>query len=359
MIDRFLGLFSLDLGIDLGTANTLVAVRNKGIVINEPSWVAIDRKTRQVKAVGAEAKEMVGRTPARIVAIRPLRDGVISDFEVTEAMLRYFIEKAHSRNLLNVPRPRVVIGIPSGVTEVEKRAVYDAALSAGAREAFLIEEPMAAAVGAGLPVMEAQGSLVVDIGGGTTEVAVFSLGGIVVSRSIRVAGDEMDEDVINYARQKYNLLIGERMAEKVKIAIGSAYSLPEEKTMTLRGRNLVTGLPEAVEVSSIEIREAISGSISTIIETVRATLDETPPELVADLMESGIALAGGGALIQGIVERIADETNIHTWIAEDPLTCVARGAEAVLEKLDELSPILVGLERRSTSAATTSVRRVA
>ncbi len=359
IIDRFLGLFSLDLGIDLGTANTLVAVRNKGIVINEPSWVAIDRKTRQVKAVGAEAKEMVGRTPARIVAIRPLRDGVISDFEVTEAMLRYFIEKAHSRNLLNVPRPRVVIGIPSGVTEVEKRAVYDAALSAGAREAFLIEEPMAAAVGAGLPVMEAQGSLVVDIGGGTTEVAVFSLGGIVVSRSIRVAGDEMDEDVINYARQKYNLLIGERMAEKVKIAIGSAYSLPEEKTMTLRGRNLVTGLPEAVEVSSIEIREAISGSISTIIETVRATLDETPPELVADLMESGIALAGGGALIQGIVERIADETNIHTWIAEDPLTCVARGAEAVLEKLDELSPILVGLERRSTSAATTSVRRVA
>ena len=359
IIDRFLGLFSLDLGIDLGTANTLVAVRNKGIVINEPSWVAIDRKTRQVKAVGAEAKEMVGRTPARIVAIRPLRDGVISDFEVTEAMLLYFIEKAHSRNLLNVPRPRVVIGIPSGVTEVEKRAVYDAALSAGAREAFLIEEPMAAAVGAGLPVMEAQGSLVVDIGGGTTEVAVFSLGGIVVSRSIRVAGDEMDEDVINYARQKYNLLIGERMAEKVKIAIGSAYSLPEEKTMTLRGRNLVTGLPEAVEVSSIEIREAISGSISTIIETVRATLDETPPELVADLMESGIALAGGGALIQGIVERIADETNIHTWIAEDPLTCVARGAEAVLEKLDELSPILVGLERRSTSAATTSVRRVA
>jgi rod shape-determining protein MreB len=361
IIDRMLGLFSLDLGIDLGTANTLVAVRNKGIVINEPSWVAIDRKTRQVKAVGAEAKEMVGRTPARIVAIRPLRDGVISDFEVTEAMLRYFIEKAHSRSAFSVPRPRVVIGIPSGVTEVEKRAVYDAARSAGAREAFLIEEPMAAAVGAGLPVMEAQGSLIVDIGGGTTEVAVFSLGGIVVSRSIRVAGDEMDEDVINYARQKYNLLIGERMAEKVKIAIGSAYSLPEEKTMTLRGRNLVTGLPEAVEVSSIEIREALSNSIGTIVETVRATLDETPPELVADLMETGIALAGGGALMQGLVERIADETNIHTWIAEDPLTCVARGAEAVLEKLDELAPVLVGLERNSTSQAspTTSVRRIA
>jgi rod shape-determining protein MreB and related proteins len=360
LLNRFLGLFSLDLGIDLGTANTLVAVRNKGIVINEPSWVAIDRKTRRVQAVGAEAKEMVGRTPARIVAIRPLRDGVISNFEVTEAMLRYFIEKAHSRNLFNVPRPRVVIGIPSGVTEVEKRAVHDAALSAGAREAFLIEEPMAAAIGAGLPVMEAQGSLVVDIGGGTTEVAVFALGGIVVSRSIRVAGDEMDEDVIAYARQKYNLLIGERMAEKIKIAIGSAYSLPEEKNMMLRGRNLVTGLPEAVEVSSIEIREALANSVNTIVETVRSTLDETPPELVADLMETGIALAGGGALLQGLVERIADETNIHTWIAEDPLTCVARGAESVLEKIDDLAPVLVGLERKSTSQpATTSVRRVA
>jgi rod shape-determining protein MreB len=303
---------------------------------------------------------MVGRTPARIVAIRPLRDGVISDFEVTEAMLRYFIEKAHSRNLFNVPRPRVVIGIPSGVTEVEKRAVSDAALSAGAREAHLIEEPMAAAVGAGLPVTEAQGSLVVDIGGGTTEVAVFALGGIVVSRSIRVAGDEMDEDIINYARSKYNLLIGERMAEKVKIAIGSAFPLPEEKSMTLRGRNLVTGLPEAVEVSSIEIREALANSVSTIVDTVRSTLDETPPELVADLMETGIALAGGGSLLQGLVERIADETNIHTWIAEDPLTCVARGAEAVLEDFDELRLVLVGLERKSTSiAATVGSRRAA
>ena len=360
IIDRFLGLFSLDLGIDLGTANTLVAVRGQGIVINEPSWVAINRKTRQVLAVGAEAKEMVGRTPAKIVAIRPLRDGVISDFEITEAMLDYFIKKAHSRHLFNIPRPRVVIGIPSGVTEVEKRAVYDAARSAGAREVYLIEEPMAAAIGAGLPVTEAQGSLIVDIGGGTTEVAVFSLGGIVVSRSIRVAGDEMDEDLINYARQKYNLLIGERMAEKIKIAIGSAFPLPEEKTMTLRGRNLVTGLPEAVEVSSIEIREALSNSVNTIVETVRSTLDETPPELVADLMETGIALSGGGALLQGLVERIADETNIHTWIAEDALTCVARGAEQVLARLDDLSQVLVGLERNSTSRAlTTSARRVA
>ncbi len=360
IIDRFLGLFSLDLGIDLGTANTLVAVRGQGIVINEPSWVAVNRKTRQVLAVGAEAKEMVGRTPAKIVAIRPLRDGVISDFEITEAMLDYFIRKAHSRNLFNIPRPRAVIGIPSGVTEVEKRAVHDAALSAGAREVYLIEEPMAAAIGAGLPVTEAHGSLVVDIGGGTTEVAVFALGGIVVSRSVRVAGDEMDEDIVNYARQKYNLLIGERMAEKIKIAIGSAFPLPEEKTMTLRGRNLVTGLPEAVEVSSIEVREALAGSVDTIVEAVRSTLDETPPELVADLMETGIALAGGGALLQGLAERIADETNIHTWIAEDSLTCVARGAEAVLTNLDDLRQVLVGLERKSTSQPVqSSARRVA
>ena len=350
-LDRILGLFSLDLGIDLGTANTLVAVRNKGIVINEPSWVAIDRKSRQVLAVGAEAKEMVGRTPNKIVAIRPLRDGVISDFEITEAMLDNFIKKAHSRSLFNIPRPRVVIGIPSGVTEVEKRAVYDAARSAGAREVFLIEEPMAAAIGAGMPVTEAHGSLIVDIGGGTTEVAVFALGGIVVSRSIRVAGDEMDEDIINYARQKYNLLIGERMAEKIKISIGSAFPLPEEKTMSLRGRNLVTGLPESVEISSIEVREALSNSVNTIIETIRSTLDETPPELVADLMETGIGMAGGGSMLQGLVERVADETNIHTWLAEDPLTCVARGAEAVLEKLDDLARVLVGLERTTASRA--------
>jgi rod shape-determining protein MreB len=361
IIDRFLGLFSLDLGIDLGTANTLVSVRNKGIVINEPSWVAVNRKTRQVLAVGSEAKEMVGRTPAKIVAIRPLRDGVISDFEITENMLDYFIRKAHQRSFLNVHRPRVVIGIPSGVTEVEKRAVYDAAMSAGAREVYLIEEPMAAAIGAGLPVTEAHGSLVVDVGGGTTEVAVFALGGIVVSRSIRVAGDEMDEDIVNYARQKYNLLIGDRMAEKIKIAIGSAFPLPEEKTMTLRGRNLVTGLPEAVEVSSIEIREALSNSVNTIVETVRTTLDETPPELVADLMETGIAMAGGGSLLQGLVERVADETNVHTWLAEDPLTCVARGAESVLQNLDELKQVLVGLERNSTArspSAGTSIQRV-
>ncbi|MBI3242360.1 MAG: rod shape-determining protein MreC [Chloroflexi bacterium] len=286
-LNWLLGLFSLDIGIDLGTANTLVYVRNKGIVINEPSWVAIDKKTRRPLAIGAEAKELAGRTPANIVAVRPIRDGVISEFEITQAMLEYFIAKAHEQSIVPIPRPRVVIGIPSGVTEVEKRAVYDAAVAAGARESYLIEEPMAAALGAGLPVGEARGTMVVDIGGGTTEVAVFSMGGIVVSRSLRVAGDEMDTDIITYARNKYNLLIGERMAERVKVTVGSAYPLREEKTITLRGRNLVSGLPESVEVSSIEVREALSGSVQTIIDSLKETIDETPPEIIADLMETG------------------------------------------------------------------------
>ena len=347
-LNALLGLFSLDIGIDLGTATTLVNVRGKGIIINEPSWVAIDKKTRQPLAIGLEAREMVGRTPADIVAIRPLRDGVISEFEITEAMLKHFIAKAHDHMLLRVPRPRVVVGIPSGVTEVEKRAVYDATISAGAREAYLIEEPMAAAIGAGLPVTEPRGSMIIDIGGGTTEVAVFALGGIVVSRSIRVAGDEMDEDIIQYARSKYNLLIGERMAERVKIAIGSAFPLPEEKTMTLRGRNMITGLPGSVEVSSIEIREALSNSVNTIVDTVKQTLDETPPELISDLMESGICMAGGGSLLHGLAERIADEVKLRVWVAEDPMTCVARGAGAVLEDLDNLRKVLVGLQRGST-----------
>lgn len=347
-LNALLGLFSLDIGIDLGTATTLVNVRGKGIIINEPSWVAIDKKTRQPLAIGLEAREMVGRTPANIVAIRPLRDGVISEFEITEAMLKHFIRKAHDHMLLRVPRPRVVVGIPSGVTEVEKRAVYDATLSAGAREAYLIEEPMAAAIGAGLPVTEPRGSMIIDIGGGTTEVAVFALGGIVVSRSIRVAGDEMDEDIIQYARNKYNLLIGERMAERVKIAIGSAFPLPEEKTITLRGRNMITGLPGSVEVSSIEIREALANSVNTIVDTVKQTLDETPPELISDLMESGICMAGGGSLLHGLAERIADEVKLRVWVAEDPMTCVARGAGAVLEDLDNLRKVLTGLQRGST-----------
>lgn len=348
-LDWLFGLFSLDIGIDLGTANTLVNVRNRGIVINEPSWVAIDKKTRRPLAIGAEAKELAGRTPANIVAVRPIRDGVISEFEITQAMLEYFIAKAHEQSIVPIPRPRVVCGIPSGVTEVEKRAVYDAAMAAGAREAYLIEEPMAAAIGAGLPVAEARGTMIVDIGGGTTEVAVFSMGGIVVSRSLRVAGDEMDSDLVAYARNKYNLLIGERMAERVKIAIGSAYPLREEKTMTLRGRNLVTGLPEAVEVSSIEVREALSTSVQTIVDVLKETIDETPPEIIADLMETGICMAGGGSQLHGLSQRLSDELKVRVWVAEDPMTCVARGAGRILEDLEHLKRFLVGLQRGSTS----------
>jgi rod shape-determining protein MreB len=347
-LNWLMGFFSLDIGIDLGTANTLVNVRGKGIVINEPSWVAIEKRSRQPLAIGAEAKEMVGRTPANVIAVRPLRDGVISEFEITQAMLEYFIGKAHEQSIVPVPRPRVVIGIPSGVTEVEKRAVYDAAMSAGARESFLIEEPVAAALGAGLPVSEIIGSMIVDIGGGTSEVAIMSMGGVVVSRSLRVAGDEMDEDIVQYMRNKYNLSIGLRMAEQAKIAIGSAYHLPEEKTMTVRGRNLVTGLPEAVEVSSVEIREAIAGSVQTIIDTIKDALDESPPEIVADLMETGVCLAGGGAQVGALDTRLTDELRVRVWVAEDPMSCVARGAGMILEDLDHLSTLLVGLERGST-----------
>jgi rod shape-determining protein MreB and related proteins len=347
-LNWFLGLFSLDIGIDLGTANTLVNVRNKGIVINEPSVVAIEKKTKKVLAIGSEAKEMVGRTPGTIVAIRPLRDGVISDFDVTEQMLHYFIHKVHERMVLRIPRPRVVVGIPSGVTEVEKRAVYDATISAGAREAFLIEEPMAAAIGASLPVSEAQGSMIVDIGGGTTEVAVTSLGGIVVARSIRVAGDEMNEDVINYARQKYNLLIGEQMAEAVKIEAGSAYPLDQERVVMLRGRNLITGLPESIDLSSVELREALRGSVNIIVDTLRQAIDETPPELISDLMEYGVALAGGGALLKGLAQRLSEETKMKVYVAEEPMSCVARGAGMVLENFDILNKTLASMQRGST-----------
>jgi len=342
-ISAFLGLFSHDIGIDLGTANTLVLVRGKSIVINEPSVVAVNKKSKRVLAIGAEAKRMVGRTPANIVAVRPLKDGVISDFDVTEQMLKYFIGKVHQQLGL-IPRPRVVVGIPSGVTEVEKMAVHDAARNAGAREAHLIEEPMAAAIGAGLPVTDATGSMIVDIGGGTTEVAVISLGGIVVSRSIRVAGDEMDQEIVLYARQKHNLLIGERMAEEVKIAAGSAYPLPEEKMVTLRGRDLVTGLPKSIEVSSVEIREAISGSVAQIVEAVRTTIEETPPELVSDLMAQGIALAGGGALLAGLDERLSHETKMRVYRADDPLTCVVRGTGEVLEELEILYKVEVPVQ---------------
>lgn len=351
-IDWFLGLFSVDIGIDLGTANTLVHVKNRGIVIDEPSVVAIDKSAKRrnaVKAIGSEAKEMVGRTPAHIVAVRPLQDGVISDFEVTERMIHHFIGKVHGNRLFGGgARPRVVIGIPSGVTEVEKRAVRDAVISAGAREAGLVEEPMAAAIGAGLPVTESIGSMIVDIGGGTTEVAVISLGGIVISRSIRVAGDEMNEDIINYSRQKYNLLIGERMAERCKIEIGSAYPLEQEKTMILRGRNLITGLPEAIEVSSVEIREALSSSVDVIVDAVKGTLDETPPELVADLMEHGVVLAGGGALLQGLAQRLQDETRMHVYVADNPLTSVVVGTGMILEKPEYYKETLTSMQRKAT-----------
>ena len=340
-----LGLFSLDIGIDLGTANTLVLVKGKGIVLNEPSWVAIDKKTKRALAIGAEAKEMVGRTPANVAAIRPLRDGVISEFDITEAMLEYFIGKAHEQSVVPVPRPRVIVGIPSGATEVEKRAVYDAAMAAGARQAYLIEEPTAAAIGAMLPIGEVRGSMIVDIGGGTTELAVYSMGGIVVSRSLRVAGDEMDVDIVNYVRNKYNLLIGERMAERVKISIGSAFPLREEKTTVVRGRNLVSGLPEAVEVSSVEIREALTPSVRVIVETIKDALDEVPPELVADLMEMGICLCGGGSQLQNLAERLSNDLHMRVWIAEDPMTCVVRGAGTVLEDLDSNARYLVGLNR--------------
>jgi rod shape-determining protein MreB len=326
----------------------LVHVRGKGIVINEPSWVAIDKRTREPLAIGAEAKEMVGRTPANVIAVRPLRDGVISEFEITQAMLEYFIGKAHQQSIVPVPRPRVIVGIPAGVTEVEKRAVYDAAMSAGAREVYMIEEPVAAALGAGLPINEVRGSMVVDIGGGTSEVAILSMKGVVVSRSLRVAGDEMDEDIIAYVRNKYNLLIGQRMAENAKMSIGSAYHLPQEKTMTLRGRNLITGLPEAIEVSSVELREAMSGSVQTIIDTVKDSLDEAPPEIVADLMDMGICLAGGGSLLQGLAEHLTDELRVRAWVAEDPISCVARGAGIALENLDLWRSLFVGLERGST-----------
>jgi len=341
----FLGLFSLDIGIDLGTANTLVSVRGRGIVINEPSWVAIEKKSKRPLAIGAEAKEMVGRTPANVVALRPLRDGVVSEFEITEAMLEYFIGKAHEQSIVPIPRPRVVVGVPSGATEVEKRAVYDATMAAGARQAFLIEEPTAAALGAGLPLGEVRGSMIVDIGGGTTELAVFSMGGIVVSRSLRVAGDEMDQDIVSYVRNKYNLLIGERMAERVKITIGSAYPLKEEQMSSVRGRNLVSGLPEAVEVSSVEVREALSATVRIIVQTIKDALDEVPPEIVADLMETGIGLAGGGSLLQGLPERLSSELRMRVWLAEDPMTCVVRGASTILENLELNRKFLIGLDR--------------
>ncbi len=343
-LNWILGFFSLDIGIDLGTANTLVHVKGKGIVINEPSWVAVEKRSRIPRFIGAEAAAMVGRVPDKYVVVRPLRDGVISEFEITEAMLEYFIGRTHEQTIVPVPRPRVAIGIPSGVTEVEKRAVFDAAMLAGAREVHLLEEPTLSALAAGLPIDELGGSMILDIGGGTSEVTVFSMGGVITSRSLRVAGDEMDQDILQYIRNKYNLLIGERMAERVKKEIGSAFPLSEELTSTVRGRNLVSGLPETLELSSIEIREAISGSVQTIIDTVKDALDEVPPETLADLMDTGICLCGGGSLIKGLVERISEELRIRAWIAEDPMTCVARGAGIYLENIDSYQDLLISVD---------------
>lgn len=343
-LNWFLGFFSLDIGIDLGTANTLVHVKGKGIVINEPSWVAVEKRSRIPRFIGAEAAAMVGRVPDKYSVVRPLRDGVISEFEITEAMLEYFIGRTHEQTIVPVPRPRVAIGIPSGVTEVEKRAVFDAAMLAGAREVHLLEEPTLSALAAGLPIDELGGSMILDIGGGTSEVTVFSMGGVITSRSLRVAGDEMDQDILQYIRNKYNLLIGERMAERVKKEIGSAFPLSEELTSTVRGRNLVSGLPETLELSSIEIREAISGSVQTIIDTVKDALDEVPPETLADLMDTGICLCGGGSLIKGLVERISEELRIRAWIAEDPMTCVARGAGIYLENIDSYQDLLISVD---------------
>lgn len=340
MINYLYGLFSNDLSIDLGTANTLVYVRGKGIVCCEPSVVAVhkgSRNTNRVLAVGKEAKEMLGRTPGNIVAIRPLKDGVISDFEVTEAMLSYFIRKVHNRKAF--VRPRIIVAVPFGITQVEKRAVRESATSAGAREVYLVEEPIAAAIGAGLPITEPSGNMIVDIGGGTTEVAIISLAGIVYSTSIRVAGDKMDEAIIQHLKRKYNLLIGERTAELIKISIGSATPASDDESMLVKGRDLVAGIPKTIEISSEEIRKALADPINSIVEAVRMTLERTPPELSADIIDKGIVLAGGGALLTNIDDLLREETGLPVIVAEDPLSCVALGCGKILEELDLLRAV--------------------
>lgn len=337
--DNLLGFFSSDMGIDLGTASTLVYLKNEGIVLCEPSVVAIESGTSNVLAVGEEAKRMLGRTPGNIIAIRPMRDGVIADFEITESMLRYFIKKVHnSRRLV---RPRVVIAVPSGITEVEKRAVKEAALHAGAREVFMLEEPVAASIGVGLPIQEPSGNMVIDIGGGTTEMAVISLAGVVFSKSIRVGGDEMDDAIINYLKRTYNLMVGERTAEEIKIKIGSGYPMEEEMTMDVKGRDIVAGLPKMISVASEEVREALSEPITQIVEAVRITLERTPPELSADLIEKGLILAGGGALLRGLDKLISEETGLPVHLADDPLTAVALGTGKVLNELTYLRRLTV------------------
>ncbi len=339
LFDALAGMFSNDLAIDLGTANTLVYVRGEGIVLNEPSIVAIHQADNSVLAVGHEAKAMLGRTPGNIVSIRPLKDGVIADFDVTEKMLHYFIAKVHRRRTL--VRPRIVIGVPSGITQVEKRAVRDSAMQAGAREVYLIEEPMAAAIGAGLPIQEPGGNMIVDIGGGTTEVAVISLSGIVYCKSVRIAGDEMDESIIQYIKKHYNLLVGERRAEELKITLGSAYPMGDRPTMEVKGRDLIDGIPKTIVITEEEVREALRDPVATIVETVRTCLERTPPELAADIVDKGIVLTGGGALLKGLDMLLRHETNLPVAASDDPLSCVALGTGKVLDELDLLKKVAI------------------
>ncbi len=342
IFDWLAGLFSTDLAIDLGTANTLIYVKGKGIVASEPSVVAVQsdgRGGKRVLAVGKEAKQMLGRTPGSIVAIRPMKDGVIADFEVTEAMLRYFIRKVHNRRTL--VKPRIIVCVPFGITEVEKRAVRESAESAGAREVYLIEEPMAAAIGAGLPITEPSGNMIVDIGGGTTEVAVISLAGIVFSKSVRVGGDKMDEAIVQYLKRTYNLLIGERTAEMIKITLGSAYPSEEKQTMEVKGRDLVAGIPKTITISDDEIREALAEPINAIVESVKIALERTPPELAADIVDKGIVLAGGGAMLRNLDILLREETGLPVIIGEDPLSCVVLGSGKALDELDLLKRVTV------------------
>lgn len=341
MIDRFFGYFSYDLGIDLGTANTLVYVHGKGIVINEPSVVAVNQKTGQILSIGKEAKHMIGRTPGHVTATRPLVNGVISDFEVTEQFLRYIIDRVHKNSFSFVPRPRVVVGIPSQITEVEKRAVEDALRNAGAREVFLVEEPVAAAIGARMPIRDAVGSMVVDIGGGTTDIAILSMGGVVVSRTLKIAGDKLNQDIMRYVRDEYKLLIGEMAAEQVKVSIGSAYPMGDDLEETIRGRDLISGLPKEVTVTDEEIRKVLAPSVSALITAVKSAIEATPPELVADLIRNGIILTGGGSLLRGLDIRIEEETKIPVHVAEDPLTSVVIGTGIVLENLEAFADVLV------------------
>jgi len=343
VFSKLLGFFSNDMGIDLGTANTVVYVKGKGIVLNEPSVVAIEKETNRILAVGSEAKRMLGRTPGSIVAVRPLKDGVIADFEITENMIKYFIRKVHNRKTLI--SPLVVIGVPSGITEVEKRAVVDSATRAGARDVFLVEEPMAGAIGVGLPVHEPAGNMILDIGGGTTEVAIISLAGIVFSKSVRVGGDEMDEAIIVYMKRSYNLMIGERTAEQIKIEVGAAVPLDEPLTMEVKGRDLVAGLPKTLTVNSEEIREALAEPVSTIVETVRVSLERCPPELSADLVDRGIVMVGGGSLLRGLDKLLSKETGLPVHVAEDPLSAVALGTGKVLENVHYLKEIRGRLRR--------------